>query len=117
MNHKPFATKISLFVIVMILAASIVLLTVIGTSATRDSQLEELARIKEDEAAAMPVLSGQSRLEELSMVKDDFFPVNVRPSGPSRLEELARIKDEVFPTSAHLNRPSRLEELARTKER
>lgn len=117
MNHKLFVSKSNLFAIVLILAASIVLVTVISVRATQYSQLQELARIKEGEVAVEAVLSAPSRLEELYRVKDDLFPDNIRFSGPSRLEEMARIKEDVLPADALLSGPSRLEELARIKER
>jgi hypothetical protein len=36
---------------------------------------------------------GPSNLEVLARIKDDLFPVNARPTGLSRLEQLMRIKD------------------------
>ena len=70
MNHKPFASKINLFVLVLILAASIALVTAIGVRATYLARLEELARIKDEVSLVGTRHSGASRLEELARIKE-----------------------------------------------
>lgn len=114
MNHITFHSKLYLWVIVLVLAASGVLIATEDTRIALQSWLQDLVQIKVDSADVRP--AGPSRMEELARIKDDLVPVDGRISGPSKLEELARIKDDVSSLDTRFTGPSRLEEIARIKE-
>ena len=74
MNHIQFHSKLYLLVIVLMLAASGVVIAAKDTRATQLARLDELARIKDDVLPADARAAQLARLDELARIKDDMAP-------------------------------------------
>lgn len=93
MNHLQSSSKVYFWVVTLIVLAGIVLVFGLEVRAGRISNLEDIARIKEDVSSMDARAAKLERLHELALIKDEMPPTNTRLTGPSRLEELARIKE------------------------
>ncbi len=84
MTRKPLLSKLNIAMIVLLIAASAILVTENVTGATIRDSLAGFTRVNEDVVPAESSLTRLERRYELARIKDDVFPANLRPRPPGK---------------------------------